>query len=276
MHLHTIIIFSSLLGVYGSISDKILPEHSDETASVIHYEAQRLLPAPVSADLHSFVEVVKKIQQQKQYSELLTIIEAELAYKDLDDLLISHSIQREIGAGFQQLRLHFITAERDEYYHFSLVKNEETLVFGTLMQGKRKREIVFSEAHISKYLDYFNHIFGTDKKRKDFRKEIDSIWMFSSGCGFSVEPTTEWTRLEKYVNSRQIDKVREFLYSMDVESQTYGLIGMKRLAKQGIEIPEKDAAIVRYLVSQNRNVYTCMGCIIGEVIGMSQLAEWES
>lgn len=224
-----------------------------------------------------FDSVESKIKDLETYTALIDLIEKEIAYTDSEGNKISYTVEREIGYEFQQERFAFITEEYGQYFHLSLVKHNDKLVFCLLSQGKKMRNIIFNKIEIEKYTNYFNKTFNTTKTIKDFKKEIDSIWIFTTGCGFSVEPSREWKKIERYIDTQRVDKVRDFLYSMNIESQAYGLIGMLKLMKQGVKLSEKDVEAINYLKEQNSNIYTCMGCILGEIIGLKQLAEyWEN
>lgn len=221
-----------------------------------------------------FEEVESRIKNLETYTALVDLIEKEIGYTDFEGNKISYTVKREIGYEFQQERFGFITEEYGEYFHISLVKHNDKLVFCQLSQGRKDRGIIFDEVEIEKYTNYFNEKFNTTKTAKDFKKEIDSIWMFSSGCGFSGEPTKEWKKIQSYIDDQKVDKVRAFLHSLNVELQAYGLIGMLELKKKGLQLSEKDMEVITYLREINSGVYTCMGCILGEVIGLNQLAEY--
>lgn len=218
-----------------------------------------------------FNEVEEKISNVKKYSELVNLIETEIAYADKDGLGIYLSIERDLGNNTQQIRIEFSTEEYGEYFNLSLVKKEDKLMYCKLSQRKNESEIVFDEEEIKGYLDYFNSAIKTSKNVEDFKSEIDQIWMFSTGCGFGGTPTKEWTEIEKYVKNKNIKKIRTYLYSLDVESQAYGIIGMNKLSENGFDLSVKDKKAIDFFRERNSEVYTCMGCVVGNIIETDEL-----
>ncbi|MFN7118548.1 MAG: hypothetical protein ACK4TA_17250 [Saprospiraceae bacterium] len=222
----------------------------------------------------TFSEVENKVKAVTSYSQLIELIQNEIAYPDIEGNKISFTIIREIGNDFQQIRLSFITEENGEYFHISLVKSEDKLAYCEINQGEKKSKLIINKFEIKRYLEFFNKQFKTSKSEEDFKKEIDSIWIFSNACGFSGEPTKEWKQIENYIKKGELYKIRQFLYSLDVEAQAYGIIGMIELQKKNVKITDKDIQVINYLKNRNSNVYTCMGCIYGDIIGIKELVKY--
>lgn len=216
-----------------------------------------------------FDEIAKRINQVDTYTELIALINDDLGYNGLESI-----IDRELGNNTQQTRLKFTTQEYGKYYHLSLVKKEDKLLYCVLSNYKKQHEIVFDESGIIEYLDYFNSIFKTSKSLQDFKLEIDCIVLFSDGCGFSGEPTKDWIKMEKFVQNKKVKGIRNYLNSLDVESQIYGIIGMYKLRKKGVKLSAKDQQTIDYLIERNSKVYTCMGCLIGEVFDTKDLVKY--
>jgi|GEM_PF-2655763 len=217
--------------------------------------------------------IQQEVSQLSTYSELTSFIEKKIDDQNRYDNTVYIDILREIGHGYQQARLVFKTEEHGQYFHMSVVKHGNQLIYATLSQDKKERKIVFDEAGIDKYVAYFNNTFGTNKKASDFAKEIDSVWIFSSACGYSGEPTKEWKQMEKSVDNQKLNKVRSLLNTMDVEAQVYGFIGMTRLQQQGVQLTSQDLKSIAHLKAQNSLIYTCMGCFMGEIMTVKELTK---
>lgn len=84
-----------------------------------------------------FEEVESRIKNLETYTALVDLIEKEIGYTDFEGNKISYTVKREIGYEFQQERFGFITEEYGEYFHISLVKHNDKLVFCQLSQGGR-------------------------------------------------------------------------------------------------------------------------------------------
>jgi hypothetical protein len=221
-------------------------------------------------------QVANRIAQEKTYTGLIHLIENEMGYAEEGKNKISYTIKRSLGDHFEHIRLEFSTENDGVYFHLSIVKNDDKLIYFELSDGEKKKKKVIDKQELAAFLDYFNSIFGASKKEKDFKNEIDKNLFFSDACGFSAEPTNEWNQMEAYVEKQKIDKIRAFLCSLDVESQAYGLIGMIKLQKQGVVLTEKDLQIMAYLRKRNSGVVTCLGCSFGAIIGMNELTNrWE-
>jgi hypothetical protein len=232
-----------------------------------------LIPALLTFNA-DFGEVEQRVKEKNTYSALIHSIKDQLAYTKGDETIFYPTISRNIGFDHQQERLSFATEEFGPHFHLSIVKKNEQLLYAELSLGKRSSRIVYSESGINAYLTAFNKTFGTTKNITDFEKEIDKVPLFSNACGFSGDPTPEWQDLERYMAQKRVDKIRAFLTSLNVEAQAYGLIGMLQLQKNGIKLSQSDLSILDHLTKQNSSVYTCMGCIVGEIVSINDLLGW--
>jgi hypothetical protein len=146
--------------------------------------------------ISDFDKVEKSIRGVETFAQLVRLIEERIGYEDLDGNKISFTIERDLGNGFQQIRFGFITKRNGRYFHLSLVKQGEQLVYCELEQDRNSSKIIFRELSIREYLSFFNDKFGTSKRVEDFQDEIDGIWMFTTGCGYEGKPSKEWILVE--------------------------------------------------------------------------------
>lgn len=209
-----------------------------------------------------FEQVEQDIRSQASYAKLITYLETN-AYQDSENNKYHIDYEREIGNNTQQIEMAFTTEEFGMYFHLNLIKHNDTLLYFELSQDKKLSRNIINPNALQQYLDYINPILKTSKTTKDFKREIETAFMFSESCGFSGEPSKLWKKMEKYVNKKSIKPLQKMLTSLDVEVQAYGAIGLLRLQSKGIALRSQDLAIIEYLKQRNSEVYTCSGCSLG-------------
>ncbi|MGH1436397.1 MAG: hypothetical protein ACRBG0_18260 [Lewinella sp.] len=181
------------------------------------------------------------------------------------------NVNREIGFGCSEKNISFQLDENDYYYNLkALVENDRILAIKMIYRN-HENLLIKDRAAIRNYLKAHNTLFKTSKRIKDIEKEFFDTHMFSSGCGFSGEPTKEWIEMEDMCSGNKYESLWNFMSSTNMDIQAYGLIGILRLNKDGFKIPEYDLEIIERIVNRNSDVLTCMGCSPGEVFRLSDL-----
>jgi hypothetical protein len=214
-----------------------------------------------------FSTVEKVVDSSSDFSSLIIAIQDEL-----EGTFIEYgNINREIGFGCSEKNISFQIEENDYYYDLKAIIQNDRILAINMIYSNREKLLIKDTVAIQNYLDAHNALFKTSRKIKNLEKEFFATHLFSSGCGFSGEPTKEWMKMERMYSEKEYEGLWDFISSTNMEIQVYGLIGILKLKKGGFEIPEYDMRVIGNIVNRNSDILTCMGCSPGEVLPLSDL-----
>ena len=172
------------------------------------------------------------------------------------------------------MKISFQVVDNKEYYQLKLLCLNDEIVIANLFESNNESYWISQEDLLFIYIDWHNEQYKVTKSIRDIKREFLIEHMFSSGCGFSGEPTKYWIMMEEYVREEKFQNLWSLICNTNLEIQAYGVIGIKKMIQAGYDLSIEQEQILSYVLERNAEIVTCMGCIPGELHKLTDLISW--
>ena len=174
-------------------------------------------------------------------------------------------LDRDLDFGYRHQRLNLeINFER---FQIDILKKSDTVLVVSVNTENYKK-LTFSQLDTPKvgiYLKERNKFYRSVKTAKMLVNEISKDEMFAFYCGDGSPKTDKGLEIEKLVENEQTNEISEFLKSLNVETQAFGVAGFEMLVRQGYALPSDINKIIKHIKKRNSETIICSGCLAGLV-----------
>ncbi|WP_196893106.1 hypothetical protein [Aureivirga marina] len=208
------------------------------------------------------------------YSELIEAIENEKPSSNIHSQYFT-LIEREIVANFHEEIIYYARFMNDPYatldatnfdYKIHLIKKNNQIAYIQLFKSipveennvwTRKLELVYDNKNTSLFNEMiynYNHMFDYDLNVQElFQTDVK----YGKGCGFAVTLPQKRKQMNALVALNKKEELINWLVFPNVETQIYGLEGLKVLQRKNVKISEKIQKIMDYVEGKKGKVFTC-------------------
>ncbi|WP_207435981.1 hypothetical protein [Sabulibacter ruber] len=172
----------------------------------------------------------------------------------------------------------FIHGNYSTDFKISLITKNDSIIFGNLerlhWKGKVKESIKFSVdgLQLMNLVNSYNGLYLTSYSVNGFLGELTRNYYFSLGCGDTGSSRPKEAELMlKWVESKNIKKLSNWLHSPNFELQAYAIDGLIRIKEEGKAIPKSAEDTIEQLRARNSIIINCSGCLMGLQTPVNQL-----
>jgi hypothetical protein len=184
-------------------------------------------------------------------------------FKDKKNNFVDNFLNRSIDFEYNhnRIRIQFDLW----FYQIDLITKNDTIFLKSIKtEYFNKLTYQSYEQNLLKdYLEKRNSFYNSNKALKDLLKEISIDETFAMYCGDGLPYTEEGKKIKKLVKRKNIKNLKKMLTSFNCEKQSFGVLGFKLLAEEGIIIPKEYEKLIEHIKTRNSELQICSGCITG-------------